>query len=71
MPQVKVRNDEPFDVVLRRFRRSCEKAGIFTEMRAREFYEKPTAVRKRKAAAARKRELKRASRGRIRTNRLY
>jgi len=71
MPQVKVKNDEPFDVILRRFRRSCEKAGIFTEMRRREFYEKPTSVRKRKTAAAKKREMKRASRGRIRTNRMY
>jgi small subunit ribosomal protein S21 len=71
MPQVKVKNDEPFDVILRRFRRSCEKAGIFTEMRRREFYEKPTAVRKRQTAAAKKREMKRASRGRIRTTRLY
>jgi small subunit ribosomal protein S21 len=71
MPQVKVRQDEPFDVILRRFRRSCEKAGVFTEMRRREHYEKPTAVRKRKAAAARKREQKRMSRQRIRTTRLY
>jgi len=71
MPQVKVKNDEPFDVILRRFRRSCEKAGIFTEMRRREFYEKPTSVRKREGAAAKKREMKRASRGRIRTTRLY
>ena len=71
MPQVKVKNDEPFDVILRRFRRSCEKAGIFTEMRRREFYEKPTSVRKRKGAAAKKREMKRALRGRIRTNRMY
>jgi small subunit ribosomal protein S21 len=71
MPQVKVKNDEPFDVILRRFRRSCEKAGIFTEMRRREFYEKPTAIRKREGAAAKKREMKRASRGRIRTTRLY
>ena len=71
MPQVKVKNDEPFDVILRRFRRSCEKAGIFTEMRRREFYEKPTSVRKRKGAAAKKREMKLASRGRIRTTRLY
>ena len=71
MPQVKVKNDEPFDVILRRFRRSCEKAGIFTEMRRREFYEKPTSVRKHKGAAATKREMKRASRGRIRTTRLY
>jgi len=71
MPQVKTKNDEPFDVILRRFRRACEKAGIFTEMRSREFYEKPTSVRKRKSAAAKKREAKRASRGRIRTNRMY
>jgi small subunit ribosomal protein S21 len=71
MPQVKVRQDEPFDVILRRFRRSCEKAGVFTEMRRREHYEKPTSVRKRKAAAARKREQKRMSRQRIRTTRLY
>ena len=71
MPQVKVRQDEPFEVVLRRFRRSCEKAGLFTEMRRREHYEKPTAVRKRKADSAMKREMMRASRQRIRTNRLY
>lgn len=62
MPNVKVRQDEPFDVILRRFRRSCEKAGIFTEIRRREHYEKPTAIRKRKAAAAKKREAKRISR---------
>jgi small subunit ribosomal protein S21 len=62
MPQVRVRQDEPFDVILRRFRRSCEKAGIFTEIRRREQYEKPTSIRKRKAAAAKKREAKRVSR---------
>jgi small subunit ribosomal protein S21 len=69
MPSVKVRQDEPFDVILRRFRRACEKAGLFTEMRRREHYEKPTSIRKRKAAAARKRELKRVSRQRVRLQR--
>lgn len=64
MPSVRVRDNEPFEFALRRFRRSCEKAGLFTEMRRREFYEKPTSVRKRKAAAARKRELKKLSRER-------
>jgi small subunit ribosomal protein S21 len=64
MPSVRVKDNEPFEVALRRFRRSCEKAGVFTEMRRREFYEKPTEVRKRKAAAARKREQKKASRQR-------
>ncbi|MBP8118979.1 MAG: 30S ribosomal protein S21, partial [Shewanella sp.] len=28
MPIIKVRENEPFDVALRRFKRSCEKAGI-------------------------------------------
>ena len=71
MPQVKVRQDEPFDVILRRFRRACEKAGVFSEMRRREHYEKPTTIRKRKAAAARKRELKRVVRQRSRYQRAF
>jgi len=71
MPSVRVRQDEPFDVILRRFRRACEKAGVFTEMRRREHYEKPTTIKKRKAAAARKREAKRVSRQRARFQRTY
>jgi small subunit ribosomal protein S21 len=71
MPSVRVRDNEPFEVALRRFRRSCEKAGVFAEMRRREFYEKPTEVRKRKAAAARKRELKKLARIAQRTARRY
>ncbi|HJL65425.1 MAG: 30S ribosomal protein S21 [Arenicellales bacterium] len=71
MPSVRVRPDEPFDVILRRFRRSCEKAGLFTEMRRREYYEKPTTVRKRKSAAAEKREARRRSRDRVQATRLY
>ncbi len=62
MPTVKVKDNEPFDVALRRFKRACEKAGILSEMRRREFYEKPTQVRKRKAAAAIKRYLKKLQR---------
>jgi small subunit ribosomal protein S21 len=71
MPTVRVRDNEPFDVALRRFKRSCEKAGVLTEVRRREFYEKPTAVRKRKAAAAVKRHLKKLSKERARRRRLY
>src|SRR5690606_36059873 len=58
MPAVKVKENEPFDVALRRFKRSCEKAGVLAEVRRREFYEKPTTERKRKAAAAVKRHAK-------------
>ncbi|MEK7758753.1 MAG: 30S ribosomal protein S21, partial [Pseudomonadota bacterium] len=41
------------------------------EVREREFYEKPTTVRKRKAAAARKRELKKLARLSLHSTRLY
>jgi small subunit ribosomal protein S21 len=59
MPHVRVKEGEPFDVALRRFRRTIERSGLLNELRAREFYEKPTAERKRKNAAAVKRHYKR------------
>jgi small subunit ribosomal protein S21 len=62
MPAVKVRETEPFDVALRRFKRTCEKAGILADVRKKEYYEKPTWERKRKKAAAVKRLAKRLSR---------
>ena len=71
MPIVKVREHEPFDVALRRFKRSCEKAGVLSEVRRREFFEKPTWERKRKKAAAKKRLLKKLSRENARRIRLY
>jgi small subunit ribosomal protein S21 len=71
MPSVKMKENEPFDVVLRRFKRSCEKAGVLAEVRRREFYEKPTTVRKRAAAAAVKRHAKKVSRESRKFQRLY
>ena len=62
MPSVKVQENEPCDVALRRFKRSCEKAGVLSEVRRREHYEKPTAERKRKQAAAVKRHAKKLQR---------
>ncbi len=64
MPAIRVKENEPFDIALRRFKRACEKAGVLSEVRRREYYEKPTEARKRKAAAAVKRHLKRLSRER-------
>ena len=52
MPIIKLKDNESFDSGLRRLKRSCDKAGVISEIRKREFYEKPTSVRKRKAAAA-------------------
>lgn len=71
MPNVKVRENEPFEFALRRFKRTCEKAGVLAETRKREFYEKPTQERKRKAAAAVKRQLRRSSRDVTKRQRLY
>ena len=71
MPSVRVRENEPFDVAMRRFKRACEKAGVLTEIRRREYYEKPTSVRKRKAAAAVKRHMKKLARENVRRQRLY
>ncbi|MDH5737108.1 MAG: 30S ribosomal protein S21 [Gammaproteobacteria bacterium] len=71
MPNVRVKENEPFDVALRRFKRSCEKAGVLAEVRRREFYEKPTSVRKRKAAAAVKRYAKKLQRESRKMERLY
>ena len=57
MPNVKVRENEPFEIALRRFKRTCEKAGVLAETRKR--------------AAAVKRHLRRLSRDVSRKVRLY
>jgi small subunit ribosomal protein S21 len=59
MPLVKVKEDETFENALRRFKRKCEKSGIMSELKKRQHFEKPSAKRKRKMLAARKKALKR------------
>ena len=71
MPSVRLKENEYFDAALRRFKRSCEKAGILSELRRREYYEKPTQERKRKKAAAIKRQAKKTSRDVNQRVRLY
>jgi small subunit ribosomal protein S21 len=62
MPGVRVKENEPIESAIRRFKKQCEKAGILAELRKREHYEKPSVRRKKKALAAKKRALRRASR---------
>ncbi|MHB1542988.1 MAG: 30S ribosomal protein S21 [Gammaproteobacteria bacterium] len=62
MPTIRIKENEHFDAALRRFKRACEKAGILSELRRREFYEKPTQERKRRRAAAVKRHIKKSAR---------
>ncbi|HOX42110.1 MAG TPA: 30S ribosomal protein S21 [Myxococcota bacterium] len=58
MAGVKVREGESFESALKRFKKQCEKAGILSEIRKREHYEKPSVRKKKKALAAKKRMMK-------------
>ena len=56
MAEIKVGKNETLDSALRRFKRATQKAGVLSEVRKREHYEKPSVKRKRKSEAARKRK---------------
>ena len=58
MSEVKVGKNESLDSALRRFKRTCQKSGVLSEVRKREHYEKPSVRRKKKSEAARKRKFK-------------
>ena len=56
MAEIKIKENESLDNALRRFKRQCAKAGVLSELRKREHYEKPSVKRKKKSEAARKRK---------------
>lgn len=58
MPVVYVKDEESFENALRRFKRKCEKAGVLTELKKRQYFEKPSVKRKRKQLQARKKILR-------------
>ena len=58
MAEVKVKEGESLDSALRRFKRQCARSNILTDLRKREYYEKPSVKRKKKSEAARKRKYK-------------
>ena len=62
---MRVKEGESFENAMKRFKKQCEKAGILSEIRKREHYEKPSVKRKKKALAAKKRALKKARKGMI------
>ncbi len=63
MSFIKLRDTEAFEQAFRRFKKSCEKSGILSEVKKREHYEKPSVRLKKKSIAARKRLIKKAKRG--------
>ena len=62
MAGVRVKESEPIESAIRRFKKQCEKAGILAELRKREHFEKSSVRRKKKALAAKKRFLRRVAR---------
>jgi small subunit ribosomal protein S21 len=58
MPVVYVKDEESFENALRRFKRKCEKAGVLTELKKRQYFEKPSVKRKRKQLQAKKKILR-------------
>lgn len=56
MTEVKVGENESIDIALKRFKRACQRDGIISDIKKHEYYEKPSEKRKRKLAAARRRE---------------
>ena len=58
MAQVVVRDGESLESALKRFKRSCARDGVMSELRKREHYEKPSVKRKKKSEAARKKAKK-------------
>ena len=58
MPTVYGRDSEPFEVLLKRFKKKCEKAAILSEIKNHQAYEKPSDARKRQENAARRKLIK-------------
>ncbi|MCX7998498.1 MAG: 30S ribosomal protein S21 [Leptospiraceae bacterium] len=59
MVGIVVKEGESLESALRRFKRDCANAGILSEIKKREYYEKPSLVRKKAIEAVkRKRERK-------------
>ncbi len=54
MTEVKIQEGESFENLLRRFNKRVQQSRILSEIRRREFYEKPSTKRKKKEAAKRR-----------------
>ena len=58
MAEIRVKENETLDSALRRFKKSCARSGVLSEMKKREQYDKPSVKKKKKSEAARKRKFK-------------
>lgn len=63
MTTIKLKDGESIEGALKRFKKATEKAGILSEIRKREHYEKPSVKKKKKMMAAKKRAVKKFRKG--------
>ena len=63
MPGIKIREGDSVERAMKVFKKRIEKAGVMSELRKRQHYEKPSVRKKKKSAAARKRSIKQARKG--------
>lgn len=59
MPQIKINEGDNLEYALRRFKKSCERLGVLSEIKKRAYFEKPSVARKKKSILARKKILRR------------
>lgn len=69
MAGIIVKEGESFEQALKRFKRLVEKTKILSEVKKREFYEKPGVKRRKKIQAARKKLLKKLKKFQQKTKR--
>jgi small subunit ribosomal protein S21 len=58
MPKVYAKDGESFQITLRRFKKSCEKAALLSDIKKNQYFEKPTVERRRKAKDAIRKAIK-------------
>jgi small subunit ribosomal protein S21 len=70
VPKVIAKEGEAFQITLRRFKKSCEKAGLLSDIKKNNYYEKPSIARRKKEKEARRKAIK-LQRKQRRTGRTY
>jgi len=58
VPKINIKENEPLERALRRFKKKIEREGTLRQVKARKHYEKPSVKKRRKIREARKKKRK-------------
>jgi len=56
VPKINIKDNEPLERALRRFKKKIEREGTLRQVKARKHYEKPSVKKRRKIREARKKK---------------